>query len=192
MTVRALRWWPVAAFAVLIVLGLAVGKGSTNVDDEFHWLGAAHPRLDALLYFTDPRVLGVVGAITLAANVFRRRWRLVAATVVTPVVALTTARMVKRLFGRQRDGALAYPSGHTTTAVVVYGLAVLAVGVAAWTVLAAVVATVLALLGQSFTYHYFTDTVGAVFLGTAMLSLAVVVFRLDECQPRCDPHHTGR
>jgi len=56
--------------------------------------------------------------------------------------------------------------------VVVLGLAMLVAGVTTWSVVLATVATVLGMLGQSFTYHYFTDTIGALFLGTALVWLA--------------------
>ena len=82
------------------------------------------------------------------------------------------------------DEALTYPSGHTTLAVVVLGLAVLVAGVTAWSMVAAAVATVFGMLGQAFTYHYFTDTVGALFLGTALMCLAARAAELDRCQPR--------
>ena len=36
----------------------------------------------------------------------------------------------------------------------------------------AVVVSVLGALGQAVTYHYFTDTVGAVLLGTAVVCVA--------------------
>ena len=98
--------------------------------------------------------------------------------------------MCKPLFGRDKGGALAYPSGHTTLAVVVLGLAVLVAGCAAWAAVGAGVGVVLGLLGQSFTYHYFTDTIGGVFLGTALLCLAIRAAGLDRCQPRCDARHT--
>jgi len=106
--------------------------------------------------------------------------------VATPVVALSAERVCKRLFGRLNGGALAYPSGHVTLAVVVLGLAILVAGGAAWVIVSAVVVGVLGLFGQSFTYHYFTDTIGALFLGTALVCLAA---ELDRCQPRCDPRH---
>ena len=49
-----------------------------------------------------------------------------------------------------------------------------------------------AVLGQAVTYHYFTDTVGAVLLGTAVVCVAALAAKLDTCQPACDADHTSR
>jgi membrane-associated phospholipid phosphatase len=95
------------------------------------------------------------------------------------------------LFGRENDGALAYPSGHTTAVVVVSGMIVLVAGAAMWAVLVAVAFSVLGLIGQAVTYHYFTDTVGALLLGSAVVCLAALVVKLDTRQPRFDADHTG-
>ncbi len=84
------------------------------------------------------------------------------------------ARLLKPLFGRESDGAFAYPSGHTTTMVVVAGMVVLATGVALWAMLVAIAFALLGMLGQGITYHYFTDTVGGVLLGTAIVCIAAL------------------
>ena len=102
------------------------------------------------------------------------------------------ARLLKQMFGRENDGALAYPSGHTTVAVIVMGMIVLAAGGALWAVIVAVVFSLLAVLGQAVTYHYFTDTVGAVLLGTAVVCVAALAAELDTRQPGCDADHSGR
>ncbi|MDT5106622.1 MAG: hypothetical protein QOI25_4135, partial [Mycobacterium sp.] len=176
MTVTtAVRWWPLVGLAALVALGLVVGKGSTPLDDWFTRTGEVHPFLGRLLFFTDGRVVFVVWAIVLAATLLRRRWRLAAVIAVAPLVAVVAARLCKRLFGRLSDGVLAYPSGHTTLAVVVLGLAALAAGVAVWSVVAAAVVAVLGVFGQAFTYHYFTDTVGGVLLGSAIGCVVALV-----------------
>ncbi len=54
------------------------------------------------------------------------------------------------------------------------------------------VATALAVIGQSVTYHYFTDTIGALFLGTALVCVAVRAAGLDRCQPEGDLDHNAR
>jgi hypothetical protein len=68
---------------------------------------------------------------------------------------------------------------------------VLVAGAAAWSVVLAVVVSVLAMVGQGVTYHYFTDTVGALLLGTAVVCAAALVAKLDRRQPGCDVDHTG-
>ncbi|WP_158021304.1 PA-phosphatase [Mycolicibacterium chubuense] len=174
-----------------MVLGLAVGKGSTPLDDHFREAGEVHPELGRLLVFTDGRVSFSVWAVVLAVALWRRRRRLSAVVAVSPFVAVLTARLAKRAFGRFRGDALAYPSGHTTLAVVVLGMAVLVAGMAAWAVVSAAVVAVFAALGQAFTYHYFTDAVGALFLGTALVAAAAWAAKLDRCQPSCDLRHRG-
>lgn len=156
----------------MLVLGWAVRNGSTPVDDWFHQFGRGPGRY--LLFFTDPRVLLLVVMVTLAVALYRRRWRLAIATVVCPLLAAGLARLLKPLFGRESDGAFAYPSGHTTTMAVVAGMVVLATSVALWAVLVAIAYGLLGMLGQGITYHYFTDTVGGVLLGTAIVCIAAL------------------
>jgi hypothetical protein len=68
---------------------------------------------------------------------------------------------------------------------------VLLAGGAMWAVLVAVTVNVLAAIGQGVTYHYFTDTVGALLLGSAVVCVAALVAELDRRQPGCDADHTG-
>ena len=187
---RLVRWWPCVALPLMVLLGLAVGSESTRVDDWFIRTGDAHPALGWLLFFTAGLTQAVVLAIGIAVAAHRRRGRMVVVMVVAPLVALVAVRLVKPVFGRTKGGALAYPSGHTTLAVVVICLLVVLAGVTAWVVAGAVIAVLLGMLGQSFTYHYFTDTLGAVLLGTAVVCLAVWTARLDRCQPKCDVDHS--
>jgi membrane-associated phospholipid phosphatase len=165
-----LRLWPPIAVAAMLVLGWAVGKGSTSVDDWFHQYG--HGSARRLLFFTDSRVLAILLVGCLVVALYQRRWRLAVVTVVSPVIAIALVQLLKRLFDRQSDSALAYPSGHTTTMVVVMGMVVLVAGVALWAVLVAVAYCLLGMIGQAVTYHYFTDTVGALLLGAAIVCVA--------------------
>jgi hypothetical protein len=169
---KAIRLWPPVAVVAMVLLGLAVRNGSTRVDDWFHRYG--HGPASWLLFFTDPRVLALVVLATLAVALYRRQWRLAIATVVCPLLAMGLARLMKPLFGRERSGAFAYPSGHTATVVVVMGMIVLAAGAALWAVLVAVTFCLLGMLGQAVAYHYFTDTVGALLLGTAIVCVAAL------------------
>jgi membrane-associated phospholipid phosphatase len=185
-----LRWWPPIGLVAMVALGLAVGGGSTRIDDWFTRVGRTHHDLDRLLFFTQPLLLGAMLLAAVAVGVFRRRWRLAAVVAVTPVVGVIVVRLLKRLFGRERDGALAYPSGHVTVMVAVLGMVVLVVGAKVWMLTAAALFALLGLAGQAVTYHYFTDTIGAVLLASALVCLAARVSRLDGCQPRCDLRHS--
>jgi hypothetical protein len=186
-----IRWWPAIGMLAMVLLGVVVGKGSTTIDDWFTRTGHHNRFLGRLLFFTDPRVLGVLLLAALLAAIYRRRWRVAAVVAVTPVVAVVAARLFKRVFGRENGGVLAYPSGHTTLAVAVLGMVVLASGVAAWAVAIALAWSLLAVLGQAFTYHYFTDTVGAALLTTALVCLAAWTAEIDGCQARCDQGHSS-
>jgi hypothetical protein len=159
----------------MVLLGWAVRKGSTPVDDWFHRYG--HSPAHRLLFFTDPRVLALVLVISVAVAASRRQWHLAAAVVLAPVVAIVLVRLMKPLFDRRSEGALAYPSGHTTTMVVVMGMVVLVAGVALWAVLVGIAFCLLGMIGQGVTYHYFTDTVGALLLGTAIVCVAALALR---------------
>jgi membrane-associated phospholipid phosphatase len=186
---RALLLWAGIAVATMFLLGWVVGKGSTPLDDWFHRFQDTPAR--RLLFFTDPTLLVVVLFVGVALALASRRWRLAAVIVASPLVGIVLARSLKELFGRENDGAFAYPSGHTTVAVVVSGMIVLAAGAAMWVVLAAVAFVVLAMIGQAVTYHYFTDTVGALMLGSAVVCMAAVAVKLDRRQPGCDADHTA-
>lgn len=163
----------------MVLLGLAVGKASTPVDT---WVRDRHDTPARwLLFFTDERVVATLLIGSFVAALYRRRWRLAVLAVVAPALALVLSRLLKRVFGREINGMLAYPSGHITVTVVALGMLVLVAGVAWWSVLAASGYAVLAVVGQAVNYHYFTDTLGAVLLGTAVVCVAA---ELDRCQPR--------
>jgi hypothetical protein len=68
--------------------------------------------------------------------------------------------------------------------VVVLGVVVMVVGANAWTVVVATVYCLFGVLGQGVTYHYFTDTIGALLLGTALLCLAASMADLTGVNPR--------
>jgi hypothetical protein len=68
--------------------------------------------------------------------------------------ALGLVRLLKPLFDRQSEGALAYPSGHTATMVVVLGILVLVARAALWSVLVAVAYCALGMIGQGVAFHY--------------------------------------
>lgn len=171
----AIRLWPPIGVAGMLLLGLAVGKASTPVDDRFQKY--RHSPVRWLQFFADPRVVGIVLAAVVFYALYRRRWRLAVLAVVSPVVAVACVAVTKPLFDRQIRGGLSYPSGHTAVMVVVMGFLVLAAGAAVWSVLVAVVFCGLGVIGLAVTYHYFTDTVGALLLGTAIVCVASLTLR---------------
>ena len=113
----------------------------------------------------------------MAVSLYRRMWALVPVIVVVPIVAVWAARALKPIFGRLKDEGLAYPSGHTTAMVAVLGMLILAIGVRRWLLWAAAVFAGLGILGQAVTYHYFTDAVGALLLGTSLVCLTAAGLR---------------
>src|SRR5581483_293241 len=168
-----IRWWPVVGVAAMLLLGWAVGTGSTAVD---RWLlydahDPGRPRW--MLLFTDWRLLLPVLIGCVAVELYRRQWRRAVVSAVCPVVAITLVELIKRLFGREKGGALAYPSGHTTVVVVVMGLLILAVGARLWVLAIAIVVSLLGALGMVMCgYHFLTDTIGGLLLGSALVCVA--------------------
>jgi len=110
---------------------------------------------------------------------YRRWWRFAAVAVVFPPAAYLLVQVIKPLFGRMKGDGLAYPSGHLTMTTVVLGLVVLLAGGALWTVLIAASYVALAMLGVGSTFHYFTDTVGGMLLGTSIVCIAALLARPD-------------
>ena len=132
----------------MVLLGLAVGKTSTPIDDVFQRTGrATEPYSGLLLFFTDPRVLTVILVVAVGITLWRKRWRLAVVMVLCPEVAVYIERGFKLFFGRNKGGALAYPSGHTTLAVTVLGMVLLAAGAALWSRVLAGVFVTLGMLG---------------------------------------------
>jgi membrane-associated phospholipid phosphatase len=156
----------------MLLLGWVVGRGATPVDDWFqrYWDSPAR----RLAVVTNPRLLVVVLLVVLSVALYRRRWRLAAATPLAPLVAIVFVQMLKPVFGREKGGGLAYPSGHVTTLVVVAGLVVLATGCAWWAVVAAIAVILLGMVGVGITFHYFTDTVGGLMLGSAIVCVVAL------------------
>jgi membrane-associated phospholipid phosphatase len=123
----------------------------------------------------NPWVLASVVLATIAVALHRHRYRLAIATAVCPLVAMGLARVLKPVFGRERGPVFAYPSGHTATLVAVMGMVVLAAGAALWVVLIAIAYSLLGMLGVGVSFHYFTDTVGGLLLGTTIVCVAALV-----------------
>lgn len=159
----------------MVLLGLGVRGGATPVDAWMQQAGGGP--LGSLLLFTDYRTVQVLLLTAVAVSLYRRMWALVPVIVVVPIVAVWAARALKPIFGRLKDEGLAYPSGHTTAMVAVLGMLILAIGVRRWLLWATAVFAALGVLGQSVTYHYFTDAVGALLLGTSLVCLTAAGLR---------------
>lgn len=179
---RAIRWWPAVGVLAMLMLGCAVGKGPTAVDEGFarcarELVGGLPNRL---LVLTEWWLLGPVLALSVAAALCRRRWRLAVVMAAFPFVAIELNEAAKRLFERHKGSVLAYPSGHTTLVVVVMGMVVLVAGGRLWAVVTAGTVSVLGMFGLASTFHYVTDTIGAALLSTAMICVAA---RVAGCVP---------
>ncbi|MGV0740095.1 phosphatase PAP2 family protein [Mycobacterium syngnathidarum] len=178
------RWWPPIGLAAMVLLGWAVHGAPLPVDDWFQALGTdMGPRRAIFLLFTKPPLVAAALLIGIVVAVRQHRKRLAVAMVVSPILAITVVRLIKPVFGREKEGALAYPSGHTTFLVTVTGLLVLVAGLRLWALAVAVCVVLLGTFGLSMTFHYFTDTVGGVLLGTSVVCLVALWTRGEASTP---------
>lgn len=168
-----IRWWPAVGVSAMVLLGWAVGSSTTGLDDWFHRYSTSPTR--DLQGFANPMALIIVGAAVVGFALYRRRWRFAAIATVLPYGAYLLVQLIKPFFGREKGGGLAYPSGHITTTTVVLGLFVLVTGCALWAFAFATVYVGLAVIGVGTTFHYFTDTVGGVLLGTSLVCIAALL-----------------
>lgn len=172
------RWWPPIGLAAMMLLGWAVRGGPMPVDDWFQQLGHdIGSDRQVLLVFSKPLLVAAALIAGIVVAVRQHRRRLAIAMVVTPLVTFAIMRGCKHLFGREKEGALAYPSGHITFLVTVASLLVLLAGVGIWAVIAAVSVCLLGMLGVSMTFHYFTDTIGGALLGTSAVCIVAWLTR---------------
>ena len=160
---------------LMVLLGLRVRDGATPIDGFFQQ--AKGGPLTSLLFFTDPRTVSAVMLASVGVAVVRRLWALLPVIVLAPYLGVWASQVLKPLFGRMKGDALAYPSGHTTLMVVALGMLLLTVGARRWALAAVAVFAGLGILGQATGYHYFTDSVGSLLLGTSLVCLAAAVLR---------------
>lgn len=162
----------------MVLLGWAVRGAPLPIDDWFQGVGSdMGSRRSLFLVFTKPPLVAVALVIGIVVALRQQRRRLAIAMVVSPLLAITVVRLVKPLFGREKEGALAYPSGHTTFLVTATGLLMLVACMRLWALAIAVCVVLLGIFGLSITFHYFTDTVGGVLLGTSVACISAIVVR---------------
>ena len=172
-----------------LILGWAVGTGSTGIDAWFattvRSVVGADPRW--LLAFTDFRLVAAVLLVCLVVTVTRRQWRLSVAVVTSPLVGIAVNSALKQLFHRRNGPYLEYPSGHTTLLIVALGMLVVVTGGRRWALTAATMVSLLGALGVvACGYHYLTDTIGSALLASALVCVAA---RLAEPAPGPSPAH---
>lgn len=158
----------------MVLLGLGVRDGATPVDD---WMQARGGHFGWLLFFTDYRTAQAMALVGVVVAISRRLWALAPLVVLMPYLGAEFARALKPLFGRLKGEGLAYPSGHTTVMVVVLGMVLLAAGLRRWLVAAVAACAALGVVGQAVTYHYFTDALGALLLGSSLVCMTAVILR---------------
>jgi len=194
---RQTRAWPVLAACLIAIatLGLLL-KGQARPDGldstvDTTMIASLGSHRVALSWLAQPgstiALIAVSAAIAVGCLIARRPRGVVLAVTAVPVTAFLSDTVLKHLVGRTHLGQLSFPSGHTASAMTLAAvlgvllhdparrtatrvLRTLFVGVAcAVTALVAV-----GVIGLR--WHYFTDTVGGVALGTGtVLALALLI-----------------
>ncbi len=160
---------------LMVLVGFGVRDGATPVDA---WMQQARGGpLGWLLVFTDYRTAQALMLAGVGVALYRRLWLLAPAVVLAPFLGAQFAGFLKPIFGRIKGEGLAYPSGHTTVMVMVLGMLILAAGLRRWLVWVVAAFATLGIVGQAVTYHYFTDAIGAVLLGTSLVCMTAVAVR---------------
>ncbi|WP_163911499.1 phosphatase PAP2 family protein [Mycolicibacterium aubagnense] len=129
-----------------------------------------------MLLLNRVRVLVPLYLLAIAIPLWRRERRLATVAALCPVISIIGAKVLKVLFGRPWYGEnLAYPSGHTTVAITVAAMLVLAIGIHPWSVTLAVIGAAIPSIGMASNgLHYFTDIIGGTLYATSMVCLAIL------------------
>jgi membrane-associated phospholipid phosphatase len=194
---RRTRAWPVLAMCVIVIatLGLLLrGQGRPDGLDSFvdtATVASFSRHQEVLPWLALPGstipLIAVSVVIAIGCLIARRPNGVVLAVTAVPVTAFLDDTVLKHLVDRTHLGQLSFPSGHTASAMTlatVTGillhdparrtatrLARVALVIVACVVTALVAAAVIGLR-----WHYFTDTVGGVALGTGtVLTLALLI-----------------
>ncbi|MGA8260848.1 MAG: phosphatase PAP2 family protein [Arenicellales bacterium] len=176
---------------------VVTGDPLVRVDHGFHQLaqGLRTPWGDRVMVFLtelgDGFVITIVAAAVLAWLLWRRRWRAAGYWAAAVAFGQITATMIKLVVQRPRpfaelyDGfaAFAFPSGHATMSMVVYGfLAVLLAGTLSWAhrwiayALATLLIVAVALSRLYLGAHWLSDILGGLSLGLAWVCLLGIAY----------------
>jgi undecaprenyl-diphosphatase len=177
------------------LLGALLGHGAHTdrpdewIDARVHTSLAGHPNvLDLLARLGDlPAIAGITAVLTLVCLLWRRYRAAALLAISIPAAAVITERLLKPLVGRTALGFLSFPSGHATgTFALATAITVLlagAPGVPRAMRLAAVViafglASAVAAAMIALGFHYFTDAVAGVTVGTGTVLATALVLDL--------------
>jgi membrane-associated phospholipid phosphatase len=182
--------------AVIVFLGALFThqrrpEGLDRAIDTRIWagLGWHHGLLDLVAGIGDPATVTVMSVALIVACLATRRWHgAVLAAVAVPLASALTEFLLKPLIDRTMQGALSYPSGHSTGMFALAGVcAVLLTGPSRpglsaaarvpLTLVAYLAASAVAVALIGLGDHYFTDTVAGAAVGTAVV--LVTAFILD-------------
>jgi undecaprenyl-diphosphatase len=195
--VRHTRAWPVLAGCVIAIaaLGLLL-RGQAQPDGldsavDTAMVASLGGHQGVLPWLTQPGstipLIAVSAAIAAGCLLARRPNGALLAVIAVPVTAFVNDTVLKHLVGRTHLGQLSFPSGHTASAMTLATvLGVLLhdparrtatrVVRAAFVVAACAVTAMVAVGVIGLRWHYFTDTVGGVALGTGtVLALALLI-----------------
>lgn len=201
----------VGAYALMVLLGLAVQHRWFSGMDSWHpsvGLGDTW-RLIELIGGT---VGALVGAVVVAALLFRRHRRASLYVLGVVIVAEVLHRILASAFDRARPpwqfaehylSSPGYPSGHVTGAVALVGATLVTVKMLTrrpafrrlWYVFGAVLVVLIAYDRLALGRHYVTDVVGGLLLGGGTVLLGLVLYSplpKPERHPQMDSAPRGR
>ena len=199
------RAWPVLATCVIAIatLGLLL-RGQAQPDGldsavDTAMVASFGGHRGILSWLTQPGstvpLVAVSAVIAAACLIARRPNGAVLAVTAVPVTAFLNDMVLKHLVGRTHLGQLSFPSGHTASAMTLATvLGVLLhdparrtatrVVRAAFVCTACAVAALVAVGVIGLRWHYFTDTVGGVALGTGTVLALALLIDLAPAVPR--------
>ena len=181
----ALTWWQVAAHGPVTRWDVHVRRYVLAWADSSQWHWAYHPARGACDLANPDPATAVLGVATLAATYFTRRWWPLITAVSAGAFLLIVIPLLKVVVARPGPGQATlgnarlgfFPSGHTATAMLCYGTALLLVNRlvasrAARRAIAVVTVVLIATIASALIwcdFHWLSDVLGSAFLCGAVL-----------------------